>query len=102
MQRYIIDQYQTLTINDILDRLLTIVGENVINTLENIVLTVFDIVKIVFKVIDGFLNTRWNIPVITYVYEKLICKGDGSQLSLLDAVSLLAARKYRQRLSIRQ
>jgi len=36
------------------------------------------------------LNARWNIPVLTWLYENVICD-DGSVLSMLDFIALLAA-----------
>ena len=45
-------------------------------------------------VVTSFLDmaqARLDIPLITWVYEDVICGGDGSKLTLLDAAALLTA-----------
>jgi hypothetical protein len=45
----------------------------------------------VVKAVKGMLTTRWDIPVLTPLYEKVICRGDGSRLTLVDLICLLGA-----------
>lgn len=87
----IVEKWDSLTFADVIARLLRILTESLVNTAENVALTLLDLAQIVIKAFRDIMNTRWEIPVITYVYEEIICGGDGSELTLLDAISLLAA-----------
>jgi hypothetical protein len=90
-QTQLIDNFDQMTWGEILDTLLQIVGATLINTAENIALTFFEAVEVIIMAFEAMLNARWDIPVITYVYEEIICKGDGSKLTMLDAIALLTA-----------
>lgn len=90
-QTLIIEQFDDLTWAQILDEFLQIVGSGIINTIENVALTALDAVAVLVAVFKQMLNARWDIPVLTYVYEQIICGGDGSELTMLDLMCLLIA-----------
>ena len=90
-QTRISDHFTDLTWGEILDEFLQIVGSAVIDTVENVALTVLDAVAVLVKMFKQLMTARWDVPVITYVYEQVICRGDGSQLTMLDLVALLLA-----------
>ncbi|HEX7306378.1 Ig-like domain-containing protein [Lentzea sp.] len=68
-----------------------IVGLALVDTLENAVLTVVDAGIVLIETMKSILTTRWDIPVLTPLYEQVICGGDGSELTLLDVFCLLGA-----------
>jgi hypothetical protein len=87
----IVDDFDTLTMAQVVQRAVAIISEALLNSAENVALTIIDITQVITKAVQSILNARIEIPVITYVYEEIICQGDGSQLTLLDAISLVAA-----------
>jgi hypothetical protein len=87
----VVEDWDTLTLAEVLDRLLRILAEALVNTAENIALTLIDLAEVVIEALRAIMETRWEIPVVTYVYEEIICGGDGSKLTLIDAISLVAA-----------
>jgi len=87
----ICDEIDNLTLGEIFERVLLVISEFILNTVENVWLGFLDITELIIQVFMTILNARWNIPVITHLYEKVICKNDGSQLTLLDAACLLTA-----------
>lgn len=90
-QTLIIDRFTELTLSQVLDAFLDIVNGVVINTVENLALTALDAVAVLVLVFKKVLNARWDIPVVTHVYEQVICCGDGSELTMLDLLCLLIA-----------
>jgi hypothetical protein len=81
----------TLTLGEIVEAVAEMVGIAVVDTLENMTLTVIDAGILVVKAVEAMLTTRWDIPVLTPLYEKVICRGDGSELTLVDLICLLGA-----------
>ncbi len=81
--------FEHLSIGELVEKLLAILEETLIDTIENIALGVLEVAKLAIKAIAALLNVRWNIPVITPLYENVIAPG--SQLSLLDLLCLLVA-----------
>ncbi|GHH40256.1 Ig-like domain-containing protein [Lentzea cavernae] len=79
------------TMGEIFTAIAEIIGLAVVDTLENTVLTVIDVGIVLIETVRTILTTRWDIPVLTPLYENVICGGDGSELTLLDLVCLLAA-----------
>ncbi|SFR93248.1 hypothetical protein [Anaeromicropila populeti] len=88
IQTQVVDNFNSASLGDIISLFVDIVGSVLINTVENVTLTFVDAAAILVKALKVLLNIRWNIPVISYVYEEIICNGDGSKLTLLDAVCL--------------
>jgi len=85
----IVEQYDRLTFEDILKRLMTILTETLVNSVENVALSFVQISEILARALWNILNVRWNIPVITPLYETVIAPG--SQLTLLDLACLTTA-----------
>jgi len=79
------------TLSEIIEAVAEIIGLAVVNTLENMTLTVIDAAILVVKAVKAMLTSRWDIPVLTPLYEKVICRGDGSKLTLVDLICLLGA-----------
>ncbi|HEX5407166.1 MAG TPA: hypothetical protein VFX16_33225, partial [Pseudonocardiaceae bacterium] len=77
-------------LSDLLTELFEIVGLTVIDSAENMAITAVDLGIQMLVAIRDMMNGRWDVPVLTALYEEIICKGDGSKLSLLDLASLLA------------
>ncbi|HQI91272.1 MAG TPA: hypothetical protein PLS48_06485 [Methanotrichaceae archaeon] len=90
-QRQILDNFDRMSFREILNQFFDIVGAVLINTAENVAMTFLDAMQLLVSALQALLNTRWNIPVLTYVYEEIICQGDGSKLTLIDVVSLLTS-----------
>lgn len=91
IQSQIIEPFDNMSFGDVISKLLQIIGASIINTAENIAITFLECVELLVRVFKAILTSRWNIPVLTYMYEEVICQGDGSQLTLLDAICLLTA-----------
>ncbi len=85
----IVESFEHLSIGEFVKKLLIILEETIIDTIENIALGLLETAKLAVKAISVILNARWNIPVITPLYENVIAPG--SKLSLLDLLSLLVA-----------
>jgi hypothetical protein len=81
----------TKTLGEIVEAVAEIIGIAVVDTVENMALTVIDAGILVVKAVEAMLTTRWDIPVLTPLYEKVICRGDGSELTLVDLICLLGA-----------
>ena len=90
-QTQIIDNFDQLSWGEILTVFLDIVGATIIDTIENVAMTILDAVALLVEIFQQLLNARWDIPVLTYVYEQVICGGNGSKLTLMDLTCLLVA-----------
>ena len=78
-------------LGELLNQILEILAVAVLDSVENVVLGVLDIAELALKAFRALLEARWNIPVLTFMYEQIICKGDGSRLTLLDLICLVTA-----------
>jgi hypothetical protein len=85
------DGVGTKTLGEIVQAVAEIIGIAVVDTIENVTLTAIDAGILVVKAVKALLTTRWDIPVLTPLYEKVICRGDGSELTLVDLICLLGA-----------
>ncbi|ABE62005.1 hypothetical protein Nham_1161 [Nitrobacter hamburgensis X14] len=83
----IIDQFAHLSLTEIIKRLLEILGDTVLQTAENVVPTLLDILAQLAKGVLGVLTARIDIPVISTLYHDLT----GDDLSFLDLMCLIAA-----------
>lgn len=90
-QTQILDNFDQISFRELLTQFFDIVGAVLINTAENVAMTFLDAMQLLISALQALLNTRWNIPVLTYVYEEIICQRDGSKLTLIDVISLLTA-----------
>jgi hypothetical protein len=84
-----VENLRTLSIGQFFTKLLAILEETVIDTLKNVTLGLIEIIKSIVSIIKQVLNARWDIPVLTPLYENVIAPG--STLSLIDLVCLLTA-----------
>lgn len=78
-----------LSFGDILEKLAKIVAESVINSVENVALSFVELAEVLANAMWTLLNARWDIPLITPLYEKIIAPG--SQLTLLDLICLISS-----------
>jgi hypothetical protein len=82
-----IDQFATLSATDIIKKLLAIIGDLLVNTVENILITAVDILETLAKgLLDAFTATI-SIPILSPLYKSIT----GNDLSMLDLVCLIIA-----------
>jgi hypothetical protein len=91
LQDDLVSHYEDYTFAEMIKKFLDIVADAVLGATESALLTMLDAAALTTVTVKSLLTARWDIPVLTYVYEQIICAGDGSKLTLLDLVSLLAA-----------
>lgn len=84
----IIDQLTSLSVTEIIKRILGVLSKIVLNTVENVILSILEILKIMVKSAVGVLDATIRIPVISKVYKTIT---GGSELSFLDLVCLVVA-----------
>src|ERR1022692_2711892 len=91
LQDLLLNHYQEHSFAELIELFLEIVATAVVDAAEKALLTLLDATALMAAVVRALLTARWDIPVLTYVYEQIICAGDGSKLTLLDLLSLLVA-----------
>jgi hypothetical protein len=77
----------TIPITDLLAKILNIVTDFLLNTVEDLLTTAVDTVKVLLTDFDTALDKPVDIPVISYLYTKVT----GDQLTPLDATCFIAA-----------
>lgn len=87
LQTDVFDQLRTLPVTDILQRVVGIVLEAVLGTVENVLVTAIDIYTILAEGVLAMLETPIDIPVISQIYRE----ATGDALTVLDAACLVAA-----------
>lgn len=83
----IIDQFSTLSVTDIIKKLVGIVADTVIQSTENVLETALDVFAQLVKGAIDLLTAKLDIPVLSWLYHELT----GEDLSFLDVVCLVAA-----------
>ena len=83
----VIDQIDTLSVGEVLKRSFAILADILIESVENIVDTALDVIKILIQGVVDILDASLDIPVLSWLYKKIT----GNQLSFLDAVCLVLA-----------
>jgi len=83
-----IAKFSTLSLTEIIKKIVTIVVDVLLETAEHIVITVIDVFKDLVEGVLTAIDTPLNIPVISWLY-KLITGGD--ELSFLDLVCLVVS-----------
>ncbi len=83
----IIDQFSTLSVADIIKKLVAIVADTVIQSTDNVLETVLDVFARVVQGTVDVLKAKLDIPVLSWLYHELT----GEDLSFLDVVCLVAA-----------
>jgi hypothetical protein len=91
LQDLIENHYQEYTYIQLIEKFIEIVATAVVDAVESALITLLSAAALTATVVKALLTARWDIPVLTYVYEQIICQGDGSKLTLLDLLSLLVA-----------
>ena len=87
IQTQIIEQLGTLSISDIIKRVLAILADFILNSTENILNAVLDVLMQLTTGLIDVVSTSIDIPVLSWLYHLLT----GDDLSFLDLVCLLAA-----------
>lgn len=83
----IIDQFSTLTVTDVIKKFLAIVADTVLQSTENVLVTVLDVFAQLVQGMIDVLTATLDIPVLSWLYHDLT----GEDLSFLDVVCLVAA-----------
>jgi hypothetical protein len=83
----VIDEAATLSMEQLLKRSLAIVADIIVESVENMVDTALDIIKILMNGVIEIFNAKLDIPVLSWLY-KLIT---GNELSFMDAACLVLA-----------
>ncbi|MDD7886899.1 hypothetical protein [Flavivirga sp. 57AJ16] len=83
----VINQVDTLPIGEIIKRSIAIIGNILIESVESLVDTALDIIKILMQGVLDILDAKIEIPVLSWLYKKIT----GNDLSLLDVVCLALA-----------
>jgi hypothetical protein len=76
-------------LEEIFKRLVAAFTDALLDTTKNIIAVVCSVSQLAIKAIDSILNSPIDIPVITWLYEKVIAPG--STLTILDVSCLIAA-----------
>ncbi|MEM1274973.1 MAG: hypothetical protein AAGH74_00460 [Pseudomonadota bacterium] len=87
IQTQIVGQLENLSFGEILKRLLAVIADVLLQSIDNLVGTVLDIAEIILQGILDLLDAKLEIPVLSWLYRKIT----GSDLSVLDLVCLIAA-----------
>jgi hypothetical protein len=83
----IIDQFSTLTVTDVIQKLLAIITDSVLQSVENVLVTALDVLAQLVKGMIELLEEKLDIPVLSWLYYDLT----GKDLSFLDVICLIAA-----------
>ena len=87
-QTEIIDQFPNLTIGDILKKLGALLADVVVETVENVLLALLDLLQVLAQNIVQLLTAPIEIPVLSPLYKHI---SGGEDLSILDLVCLVSA-----------
>jgi hypothetical protein len=81
------DQLATLSLATIMERLFAIIADLVVETLENIVIAVIDVLAAVVQGVLSTLDATIDIPVLSWMYKKFA----HAPLSFMDLACLITA-----------
>ncbi|EHM00681.1 hypothetical protein HMPREF9946_02508 [Acetobacteraceae bacterium AT-5844] len=87
LQTDVIDQLRSLPVTDILQRVVAIVLDALLETIENVIVTGIDIFAILVEGVLAMLEAPIEIPIISQAYRQ----ATGEPLTILDAACLVAA-----------
>jgi hypothetical protein len=87
VQTQIIDQFSTLSVTDIIKKLVAIVADTVIQSTENVLDTALDVFAQMVQGVMDVLTAELDIPVLSWLYHDLT----GENLSFIDVICLVAA-----------
>lgn len=83
----IIDQFDQLTVTEIIQKLVAVLADTLLQTAENIILTALDVFIQLIEGLLSVLTATIDIPVLSWLYKELT----GNDLSFLDVICLIAA-----------
>ncbi len=83
----IIDQFNSLTVTQIIQKFIAIVTDTLLQTADNVIQAAIDVFMQLVEGVIGLLNATIEIPVLSWLYKELT----GDNLSFLDLVCLIAA-----------
>ncbi|KQY92272.1 hypothetical protein ASD21_12660 [Caulobacter sp. Root1455] len=83
----IIDQFGGLGLTEIIKRLVTILADTVLQSAQNVLVTVLDILAQLMEGAIEILTAKLDIPVLSWLYNELT----DEDLSFLDLICLIAA-----------
>ncbi len=87
LQTEVLDQIQNLPAGEIIKRIIAIIGDLLIGSVENIIVSSIEIMVVLVEGVLAVLDTHVEIPVISWLYKNIT----GNDLSLLDALCLVIA-----------
>ncbi|WP_395702163.1 hypothetical protein [Aquabacterium sp.] len=87
IQTDIIEPFATLSVTDVIKRFLAIVTDTVLQTAENVVVTMLDVLQQLMQGMMDILTMPLDIPVLSWLYQDLT----GDTLTFLDVICLITA-----------
>jgi hypothetical protein len=87
IKKDIIDDFSQLTVTEIIKRLLAILADTVLQTVENVLVAFVDVLIQLTIGVTDLLTATIDIPVLSWLYHFLT----GDDLSVLDLLCLIAA-----------
>ncbi|MGM3273527.1 hypothetical protein [Ralstonia sp. 24A2] len=87
LQTEVIDKIRTLPISQVLTKVVAIVLDALLETIENVMITTIDIFEILVEGVLEVLDSPIDVPIISQAYKA----ATGDQLTALDAMCLVAA-----------
>ncbi|KAJ6108664.1 hypothetical protein N7523_009987 [Penicillium sp. IBT 18751x] len=83
----VVKDFASLSAKQLFEKIAAIITDFVLNTVENCVLTLLDLVKLFTDAFLAALDAPLNIPILSPIYKNIT----GDQLSYLDLVCLIGA-----------
>lgn len=83
----IVDQFQSLSLKQVIQKFVAIATDTLLQTAENILLAAIDVLVQLTEGLVALLTTPLDIPVLSWLYQKIT----GDALSFLDLVCFIAA-----------
>ncbi|MBS4097669.1 MAG: hypothetical protein KGZ83_12630 [Sulfuricella sp.] len=87
IQTQIVDQFGALSITQIIQKLAAIVADFLLNTAQNVLTTVVEVLAQLTQGVMDLLNTTIDIPVLSWLYKEI----SGNDLTFLDLFCLIGA-----------
>lgn len=87
LQSEVLEQIQNLSAGDIIKRIIAIIGDILIESVKNIIISSIDVMEILVEGVFAVLDTSIDIPIISRFYKEIT----GNNLSLLDLACLIIA-----------
>lgn len=88
LKKNVIDQFRTLSFQQIVDRLLGIIGIALVDSYKNMAMAMFDLVVAGIKALRELLSGSLYIPVVSWLFNKLT---GGDDLSITGVIAFVAA-----------